>query len=81
MVNPARAGAYPGAMKWEYRTLKLHAQQGWGGEFDEQAFDRMLNELGEQGWELVSTLDTNLGGGGTRYLVAVFKRPRETSQH
>lgn len=68
-------------MQWEYRTVKMHARQGWGGEFDEQAFDRLLNELGAQSWELVSTTDTNLGGGGTRYLVAVFKRPREPERH
>ena len=68
-------------MKWEYRTVKLHAKQGWGGEFDAQAFDRLLNELGDQGWELVSITDTNLGGGGTRYLVAVLKRPKEAARH
>lgn len=68
-------------MQWEYRTLKLHAQQGWGGEFDAQAFDRMLDEHGEQGWELVSALDTGLVGGGTRYVVAILKRPREPVAH
>jgi len=60
-------------MQWEYRTLKQHAQQGWGGEFDAAELDRRLNELGEHGWELVSVLDTNL--------VAVLKRPRPPSHH
>ena len=80
-MNPLDVATYPAGMKWEYRTVKQHAQQGWGGEFDEQAFDRLLNELGDQSWELVSALDTNLGGGSTRYLVAVLKRALEPERH
>jgi hypothetical protein len=42
---------------------------------DGEAFNNKLNELGGQGWELVSVFDTNMGHGTTRDVVAVFKRP------
>jgi hypothetical protein len=63
-------------MKWEYKTIKLRST-GWiGGKFDEAQFDRMMNDLGSQGWELTSAFDTNEGYGNTRDVVAIFKRPR-----
>ncbi len=48
-----------------------------GGKIDGQHFNDRLNELGEEGWELVSTLDTNFTNGGTRDVVAVLKRPMQ----
>ncbi|NMA85976.1 MAG: DUF4177 domain-containing protein [Tissierellia bacterium] len=40
----------------------------------ERYFNSKLNELGEQGWELVSCISTNAGYGITREIIAVFKR-------
>lgn len=37
-------------------------------------FNYELNELGEQGWELVSCFSTNAAQGYSREAVAVFKR-------
>lgn len=48
---------------------------GFGGKLDGNAFTEKLNELGAEGWELVSVFDTNMGHGQTRDVVAVFKRP------
>jgi hypothetical protein len=64
---------------WEYKTVKISAQ-GWflGGKLDEVAFDRLLNELGAKGWELVSVLATAREYGASRDIAAVFKRPKET---
>lgn len=63
-------------MKWEYKTLKL-ATTGWmGGKLDEVKLDAMLNDLGSQGWELVSALDTNQCDGQTRDVIVIFKRSR-----
>lgn len=64
-------------MKWEYRTIKL-AATGFlmGGKIDESKLDRMMNDLGEQGWELVSAFDTNEVYGGTRDAVVIFKRQK-----
>ena len=62
-------------MKWEYRTVMFEAS-GWflGGKLDGEKFNTHLNQLGEEGWELVSVFDTNVQGGGSRDIVAVLKR-------
>lgn len=63
-------------MRWEYKTIKLATTGFWvGGKLDEAKFDAMLNELGRDGWELVSAFDTNQSYGATRDVVAAFKRP------
>jgi hypothetical protein len=46
-----------------------------GGKIDGKQFNDHLNQLGEEGWELVSAFDTNFTDGGTRDVVAVLKRP------
>ncbi|MEN9358813.1 MAG: hypothetical protein RL095_348 [Verrucomicrobiota bacterium] len=35
----------------------------------------MLNQLGSQGWELVGFGDINKLKGGTKFILATFKRP------
>jgi hypothetical protein len=64
-------------MKFEYTVIKLDAAGFWlsQGQLDNAAIEAELNRLGSQGWELVSAFDTNKGGGGTRDVVAVLKRP------
>ncbi len=62
--------------KWEYKTVKLETGGWWGGVLDTDQFDGMLNQLGQEGWELVTAFDTNKTQGVTRDAVAVFKRPR-----
>ncbi|MBN2513503.1 MAG: DUF4177 domain-containing protein [Sedimentisphaerales bacterium] len=63
-------------MIWEYKTIKL-AATGWaGGKIDELRLDKMMNDLGQQGWELAAALDTNEGYGNTKDVVVIFKRPR-----
>ena len=66
-------------MKWEYLTIKFETS-GWllGGILDAQKFNDHLNRLGQQGWELVSVFDTNMGYGQTRDVVAVLKRRLES---
>jgi len=74
-------------MKWEYHCLKIKAraesQEGRvftvtrsQADIDEAGLAAEMNALGEQGWELVSALDTNAIEGATRILVLMFKRPR-----
>lgn len=61
--------------KWEYRTVKVDAKGMLGGVVDVQELDQLLNQLGQQGWNLVSVFDTNMMVHGTsREIVAVFKR-------
>ncbi len=67
-------------LRWEYKTVKLNTS-GWflGGILDTTAFDQLLNQLGAEGWELVSAFDTNQVQGASREVVAVFKRPENRS--
>ena len=55
---------------WEYETVRPPRAATM-----EEASDpeEVLNEYGQEGWELVSTIEYT--GGGTKYLV--FKRPAE----
>lgn len=63
-------------MIWEYKTIKL-AATGWaGGKIDELRLDQMMNDLGQQGWELAAALDTNEAYGNTKDIVVIFKRPK-----
>ena len=62
-------------MTWEYRTIKVATTGLSGGRLDEEALDRVLNDLGAQGWELVTAVNTARDFGSTRHVVAIFKRP------
>ena len=63
-------------MKWDYLTVKF-TTSGWflGGILDGEKFNDRLNQLGQEGWELVCVFDTNMAEGQTRDVVAVLKRP------
>lgn len=41
-------------MRWEYKTLKFTKRQFFTGAMDPEALEQMLNDLGREGWELVS---------------------------
>lgn len=61
--------------RWEYKTVKMEAKGLMGGVVDTDKFDTLLNQLGMQGWNLVSVFDTNMAvNGTTREIVAVLKR-------
>ncbi len=60
--------------KFEYKTLLTDVKGFWGGEVDSMAFQSQLNELGAQGWELVSTVATAQSQGTTRLIVSILKR-------
>ena len=64
-------------MRWEYKTFKMATTGFSGGKLDEETFTDHLNDLGDQGWELVAAFDTNQGSGYTRDVIVVFKRPAE----
>ena len=60
--------------KWEYKTVKVETEGWLGGVVDVQGLDKLLNQLGQHGWNLVSVFDTNMLEGTSREVVAVFKR-------
>ncbi|MDS0474309.1 DUF4177 domain-containing protein [Natrinema sp. 1APR25-10V2] len=58
--------------RWEYRTLRPPRDET---KKEAQNPQDALNEYGDDGWELVETIEYT--GGGTKYLV--FKRPAESA--
>jgi hypothetical protein len=58
----------PDAVRWEYRTLEPPREETLKEAADPTA---VLNRAGEEGWELVDTVD--YAGGGTKLLL--LKRP------
>ena len=62
-------------MKWEYHVEELV--------YDEDSHrDPILNELGAEGWELVSAIDTGSAESdtGSPLFAFVFKRPLESKE-
>ncbi|MCE5171626.1 DUF4177 domain-containing protein [Paenibacillus profundus] len=62
--------------QWEYKTLKIKTGGFLGGKVDEKSFEDELNQLGMDGWELVSCFDTSLSGQTTD-VISVFKRRKK----
>lgn len=62
--------------RWEYKSFKVGTGGFAGGILEIEDFNAELNKLGEQGWELVSCLSTNMGQGATRDVVAILKRKK-----
>ena len=66
-------------MTWEYEVLTVDVQGGqWtvGGKLEAGGLKGTLNQLGAQGWEVVSGFDTNQAHGATRQVVILLKRPK-----
>jgi hypothetical protein len=63
--------------KWEYKVIKVSTEYGFfsGTDFDEESFQKELNQLGNQGWELICLEDINKLKGGSKFILATFKRP------
>lgn len=64
--------------QWEYTTLKLPTDFGLfsGTDFDASQLDQQLNAHGADGWELVSVFDIEKRKGGSKFVLAVLKRPK-----
>jgi hypothetical protein len=64
--------------QWEYKTLKISAEHGFfsGTDFDADELAELLNAQGAEGWELVSVFDIEMLQGGSKFVIAVMKRPK-----
>ncbi len=58
--------------QWEYKIINIRSENY---RLDPAAA-RDLDQLGEQGWELVSITSVNFKTGATDNVAMVFKRPR-----
>ena len=63
--------------KFEYRTKIIDAKGMWGGKVNLSEFDKTINEMGNDGWEMVTTTASNEAYGSTRYIICIFKREIE----
>lgn len=63
--------------KFEYKVLDVAAGGWWGGggKIDHQELTDKLNELGREGWEVVSCTDLNRSHGASRSVTIIMKRP------
>jgi hypothetical protein len=64
-------------MKWEYRIMKFEAKKNFffgTNNIDAKAMHTKLNQAGQQGWELVTAMDTT-DTAGTIFIIYTFKRP------
>ena len=64
------------ATRWEYKTILFDTVAFLSGKIDVVGLEKVLNDSGREGWELVNMAPhiTRLGKGGG--LVLVFKRSR-----
>lgn len=65
------------ATRWEYTTLRVDSASLMESASTEgKSVREPLNQLGSEGWELVSVLDTGRVDGESVGWVFLFKRPR-----
>lgn len=60
--------------QFEYKILDVPSKGWWGGKIDINTLLDKLNELGAQGWEVISSTGTNMYEGGTKGLIIILKR-------
>ena len=66
--------------RFEYHVFTIGADATFfssGGKVDIEAMDSHINELGGEGWELATALDTTRLRGDTRDVILIFKRERQ----
>lgn len=62
--------------KWEYKTVKVPTTGFMGGTLDCAELSEKLNFLGEEGWEVITSLVTNQGNGYSKEVVVILKREK-----
>lgn len=60
--------------RWEYTLINANDTTIGGGRFDLTEVSKALNLLGEEGWELVNSFDTNAGQGLSIEYIFILKR-------
>ena len=61
--------------RWEYLLYKTKPEGWLHDSVHEDSIEQVLNNLGQQGWEAASTLETHVGEGRTKDIVILMKRP------
>lgn len=63
--------------KFEYKVVVYDTKGFWGGKVEVQQIENQLNQLGNDGWEMVSCTSTNQSYGSSKSIVCIFKRKRD----
>ncbi len=66
--------------KWSYKVIEFDSKGFVGGKVNSRNIEDRLNELGNQGWALVSSFTTNQAYGQTNKIVFTFKREIEETR-
>lgn len=61
--------------QFEYKVLDIATRGWWSGKINFQELASKLNELGREGWEVVSSSDINKWEGASRSVIVILKRP------
>lgn len=61
-------------MKWEYKLIDFDILGKWGGSVDKQEIMDVLNQMGSEGWEAISSTTTAAVNGKSRKIVYTLKR-------
>ncbi len=68
--------------RFEYKVLKKDISGGFfsgGGIVEVDELQKELDKLGNEGWELVNTFDTNMHEGKSRDVVLILRKNFDTS--
>lgn len=60
--------------KFTYKVLDVPSKGFWGGSINYQELTDKLNDLGQQGWEVVSMGATNMYSHATKALLVILKK-------
>lgn len=63
--------------KFEYKVIAYDTTGFFGGNVDTEELESRLDQLGNDGWEMVSSASTNQSYGSSKSLVFIFKRKKE----
>lgn len=64
-------------MRWQYRVIKIGIGGFVGHQTSMEKLEAVLDQLGQEGWELVDVEDTSVQRGVSDDLLFFFKRPVE----
>ena len=63
--------------KFEYKVVTYDPQGFFGGNVQVDQIEHQLNQLGNDGWEMVCCTSSNQSYGSTKSLVCIFKKGKE----
>ena len=62
--------------KYEYKVMAYDPHGFFGGNVEVSQIEKQLNQLGDDGWEMVSCTSSNQSYGATKSIVCIFKRSK-----